>query len=184
LAAVNEPELSLILVVVDPTPPLYIATDAFAITSEESHVYATPVSTPLPNTPDNQASPGFHPGPIKAADMPEIDPSARLIDTTEEAWGVISARLLTAETNVVVHSALASGYLAKRAGAGDEDGITAIGIRIIHQPADVNPDSLLRDLLTMYRSLNAIARARGVEDGALPWHIAMARKAYGGLSNM
>lgn len=46
-------------------------------------------------------------------------------------------------------------------------------------------EAVLRDVISMYRDLAALARLRGVVDrvmGVLPWHVAAARRAGDGVN--
>lgn len=46
---------------------------------------------------------------------------------------------------------------------------------------------MLREVLSMYRGLAALARLRGIVDrvkGVLPWHVAAARKAGDGVNSL
>lgn len=75
--------------------------------------------------------------------------------------------------------ALLSGYLIKRAGARDEDGLLSLAVDIVH--ASKPSPALMKDVLVIYRSLGTLARSRGVIHsvrGVLPWHLAIAKKSY------
>ena len=81
-----------------------------------------------------------------------------------------------------------SGYLLKRAGSDDEDGLLPLGVSLISGDlssskngamAEKKNERLLREVLRMYSDLATLARLRGTEDwklGILPWHVAAARK--------
>ena len=154
----------------------------------------TPVSTPLPSTfsPDQSgivSTPGGGTAQANAAtpSSSAFDHSAeaKLVDITDETWGLIMARCV-GETHSLLDScpALISGYLIKRAGARDEDGLIAFGVNIVHAQ---KPDKLLlKEVLRMYRGLGLLARVRGIVDpvsSVLPWHIAAARKAHATVSS-
>ena len=82
-------------------------------------------------------------------------------------------------------SSAASGYLLKRAGSRDEDGLIPVGVDIIHAQKD--KEGLLREVLGMYRDLALLARVRGLVhgvNGAIPWHIAVARNASEALNSL
>lgn len=78
---------------------------------------------------------------------------------------------------------MASGFLVKRAGPRDEDGLIPLGVNLVYgqQPHK----ALLKDVLGMYRNLGVLARVRGVVDpvkSVLPLHVAAARKAWKAVS--
>ncbi len=154
----------------------------------------TPVSTPLSCTflPDQSgvvSTPGGTTALANASTPSSVafdhNADVRLIDITDETWGVTVAQGFD-DMNVSTEfcQASSSGYLIKRAGARDEDGLVAVGINIIHAQ---KPDkAVLRDLLGMYRGLAMLAKVKGVVDPVstvLPWHVAAARKAHAVLSS-
>ncbi|KAL8668409.1 MAG: hypothetical protein Q9168_006960 [Polycauliona sp. 1 TL-2023] len=119
----------------------------------------------------------------------ENDPAARLVDVVSRTWVVISPTpaLDPYRRKEPLAPILVSGYLLKRAGAEDSDGIVSLGINLV---ATVNPKGeggnhqahtkTLTGLLGMYSDLAMLARLRGLEEwslGILPWHMAAARKA-------
>lgn len=85
-----------------------------------------------------------------------------------------------------------SGYLLKRAGAGDDDGLLPLGVNLISvdlSKSEVGTkqeqEKVLREVLAMYADLACLARLRGTEEwkkGVLPWHVAAARKARRAVS--
>ena len=80
-------------------------------------------------------------------------------------------------------ASVASGYLVKRAGPRDEDGLIPLGVHLVHGQKPYK--AVLKEILGMYRNLGTLARARGVEDpvkSVLPLHVAAARKAWKALS--
>ena len=179
----------LVLVAVDTLPPLNAAADS-SLSSVDAHiVYATPASTPraMGLTPEQAANLNTsieqRNTPKSAEATTDIDANARLVDVTDETWGIITAHSFERSTDGVrTRPAVASGYLLKRAGARDEDGLVMMGLRIVYGEK-VN-DSLLREIMCVYRSLGTLARARGIVDrvrSVLPLHIATAIKARVGL---
>lgn len=82
--------------------------------------------------------------------------------------------------------ALASGYLLRRKGTTDGEGVFSVTVNLIHsQRPPATHDSILREILGMYRDLASLARARGihsVQNNTLPWHIATAVRAQELLS--
>ena len=153
----------------------------------------TPVVTPLASTfsPDQSGLVSTPGGSMAQASAPtptsgpfDDNAEAMLIDITDETWGLTMARGLD-DPNIPTAfcQALASGYLLKRAGPRDEDGLRSLEVNIVYAP---KPDkALLKDLLSMYRGLALLARVRGIVDpisNVLPWHIAAAKKAHAVVS--
>lgn len=135
----------------------------------------------------DQATPGGPPNPMTpASGIMDSDQDAKLLDVTDESWGVVLPQPFP---NNLLPScccrSAASGYLLKRAGTRDEDGLLPLAVDIVHMPKV--KDGLLRELLGMYRDLAALARLRGTVHGLhgiMPWHIATARKANEGVNEM
>jgi mediator of RNA polymerase II transcription subunit 13 len=77
--------------------------------------------------------------------------------------------------------ALASGYLVKRGGPRQEDAPVAMEVNVVYSDnARARYDVLLREMLTYFRGLGTLARARGVverEVDVRPWHVAVVEKA-------
>lgn len=149
----------------------------------------TPTSTPYitsfsPEVLAHVSTPGWDtaqastPGPNMGLGDP--DEAARLIDITNETWGLCTHHNFDFPTTPsVLCTVQASGYLVKRAGPRDEDGLLPVGIDIMY-PRKL-PGSLLEEVLSMYRNLALLARVRRLVDpmkGVLPWHVAAARKAH------
>ncbi len=128
---------------------------------------ATQVSTPPPNT-----AFGDHDG------------EARLIDIVDETWGVAMKTSVEDLCIVSDHcSALACGYLVKRAGPRDEDGLVRMEVNVIHGQTPVRP--LLKAVLGWYRNLGLLARVRGIADpvkGLVPYHVAATNKAHAAVT--
>ena len=79
-------------------------------------------------------------------------------------------------------SPLSSGYLLKRLGTRDEDGLLTCGVNLIY--AQRPYEALLKEVLMMYGHLATLARIRGIVDpvkSVLPWHVAAAVKAHAAL---
>ena len=80
-------------------------------------------------------------------------------------------------------ASLASGYLVKRAGPRDENGLIPLGVNLLHGQKPYR--GLLKEVLGMYRNLGTLARVRGVVDpmrSVLPLHVAAAKKAWKAVS--
>ena len=83
--------------------------------------------------------------------------------------------------------ALASGYLLRRKGDTDGDGVYAMTLNLIYTQRPSSCEAILRETLGMYRDLGTLARARGtrtVQRNTLPWHIATAVRAQEMLSHV
>ena len=101
------------------------------------------------------------------------------MDVTDETWGVILNR---SADDVCLPSdlckAIVSGFLIKRAGVRDEDGLIRLGVGIVCAHGPIKP--LLKAVLGMYRNLALLAKVRGTIDkvtGIMPLHLAAARRA-------
>lgn len=185
-------------ITIDSSPPLRFPPPPLPKISllPTPNVYSTPSSTPAAQTvsPDPTglvSTPGSNllnpPTPTPASGPPDGDTDARLIDITDESWGLV---LPVANVDALLPpwlcGPLASGYLLKRGGTRDEDGLLAIGVNVVHAELK-GIDPLLRDVLGMYRDLAALARIRGVVDrvkGMLPWHVAAARRAGASINRL
>ncbi|KAJ2975859.1 hypothetical protein NUW58_g8242 [Xylaria curta] len=189
--------INLTLVTVDTDPSLQLLPPAAKIPHNATSIfYTTPVSTPQgavvspeqsgnAATPfrDNTATSGQTPGGDTNAT--DSDADATLTDITDQTWGVVlSHRLHTSTTLTDLTSALVSGYLVKRGGVRAEDPPIVMEVNIVH--SEGNPrayEALLREMLTYYRGLGTLARARGMVDkdtDIRPWHIAAAEKGPAG----
>ncbi len=162
----------------------------------QSLFYTTPVSTPQATaivSPEQRGNPATPAGAGNSANPttpggdaaePEID--ATLVDVTDFTWGaLVSHRLNNSSSLVDWNPALASGYLVKRGGTRADDPPAIMEINIVH--SEGNPrvyETLLREMLTYFRGLGTIARARGIvdrESDVRPWHVAAAEKGVKAL---
>lgn len=116
----------------------------------------------------------------------EVDGDATIVDVTNEVWAVILHHRLRNSNSVIdFQPALASGLLLKRGGPHEEDSPVCLAVNILHAHQSYTP--LLKDILSMYCGLYALARFRGMVDpmkSVLPWHIATAIKAQEALSSL
>ena len=162
---------------------------------------ATPALTPAANTvsPEHSgypSTPGAGPVtanlPTPTATSFDHDHDARLVDVSEETWGIVmpGASVGTPWSPYEDSAAASSpprlsGHLMKRAGVRDEDGLVNNRVDILHAP---NPShALLKEVLEMYGNLGSIARIRGIVDSVksvLPLHMAMAKKSHAALQAM
>ncbi len=153
---------------------------------------ATPGATPQTNAPSPDISglgstPAGNAAPVGTPPANAIfgdhDSEARLIDITDQTWGIVMDGTLDDLSTPDKSASLASGYLVKRAGPRDEDGLIPLGVNLVHGQKPYR--ALLKEVLGMYRNLGTLARVRGVVDpvkSVLPLHIAATRKAWKALS--
>lgn len=76
-------------------------------------------------------------------------------------------------------TSMASGYLIKRAGPRDEDGLIPLGVDLVYGQKPYR--TVLKEVLGMYRNLGTLARVRRIVDpvkSVLPLHVAASRKAW------
>lgn len=153
---------------------------------------ATPDNTPQANAPSPDISGlGSTPGGATQVSTPppgtsfgDHDEEARLIDISDETWGVT---IKTSVRDLCIASdhcpALACGYLVKRAGPRDEDGLVRMGVSVIH--GQTPPRPLLKAVLGWYRNLGLLARVRGISDpvkSLVPYHVAATNKAHAAVT--
>jgi mediator of RNA polymerase II transcription subunit 13, fungi type len=159
---------------------------------------STPVTTPYTGIPSpDQCGAAATPtsggnGPANAPtplEFPSNEPESDsiLIDTCDESWAVILSHRLNNSFHMTDYRpALASGYLLRRKGISDSDGVVAMSVNLIHtQRLPSLYEATLKEVLGMYRDLAALARAKGtflVQRNTLPWHIATAVKGQEILS--
>ncbi|KAJ9151155.1 Mediator of RNA polymerase II transcription subunit 13 [Pleurostoma richardsiae] len=200
----SKASVSLTLMTVDTNPSLQLIPPAVKIpTNVQSVFYSTPVSTPqasivspeqsgTPATPmgaattaPNATTPGGGAGG-GAETGAEADPEATLVDVTDTTWGaVVSHRLNSSASLVELNPALVSGYLVKRGGTRPEDPPVVMEVNILHSEGHARLyEALLREMLTYFRGLGTLARARGLVDretDVRPWHVAAAEKGVQAL---
>lgn len=198
------PSISLTLLTVDTDPSLLLVPPTATIPLTTTHtLYTTPASTPQasvmsPEQANGSATPmgagpssgsanPTTPGTEPNASEPDIDTT--LVDIADETWGaILSHRLNNAASLTDLTPALVSGYLVKRGGTRLEDPPVAIELNVIY--TEGNPhmyEALLREMLTYFRGLGSLARARGVVDRDVdvrPWHIAAAEKGVQALHQL
>ncbi|KAF8864749.1 hypothetical protein BDZ45DRAFT_613273 [Acephala macrosclerotiorum] len=186
--------LTLITVQTDPSLRLLPAPVTLGPNGNSTNSGITPVSTPQASqisvrSPENATTP-VRENNATAVDGPvEPDSDARLIDYTDQSWGVVlSHRLNNSNSLMEQNLALISGYLVKRGGSNSDDPPVVIEVNIVYSEVMGNPrtfhESLLREILGYYRGLGTLARVRGMVDAVRdvrPWHIAAAEKAVKAL---
>lgn len=153
----------------------------------------TPDNTPQANAPSPEISGlGLTPGGATQVSTPppstafgDHDPEARLVDVADETWGVVTN--LSADDMGIASDycpALSCGYLVKRAGPRDEDGLVRVGVNVVHGLTPPRP--LLKAVLGMYRNLGLLARVRGIADpvkSVVPYHVAATLRAHAAVTS-
>lgn len=189
--------LELTIATVNTIPDLTLESPTSSMTTAvlNPHFSSTPVSTPNPSV--SIASPeqsGNAPTPSATYNAPTpIEPSLEpdsdvvLADVSDESWAVVLSHRLNSSPHVTeFRPALASGYLLRRKGTTDGDGVFAMTVNLIYsQRPSSSHENTLREILGMYRDLASLARAKGmrsVQNNTLPWHIATALRAQELLS--
>ncbi|KAG6013059.1 hypothetical protein E4U54_007130 [Claviceps lovelessii] len=178
--------VTMILMTVDTNPSLQLIPPVVKLPQVSVPFYTTPVSTPqaanMVVSPEPSATPGGPGGPAEPGAADAADTDAILSDVTDQTWGAVVGHRLNSSASVLdPHPALVSGYLIKRTGARIEDALMAMEVNLVH--TDASPRSyepLLREMLSYFRGLAALSRARGVvarDTDVRPWHIAAAEKA-------
>ncbi|KAH8666428.1 mediator complex subunit 13 C-terminal-domain-containing protein [Xylariales sp. PMI_506] len=191
--------VSLILMTVDTDPALQLIPPVAKIpVNASTNFYTTPVSTPQPSivSPEQSGNPptpslrneSNNPtsAPTPGSIEQESEADATLTDITDHTWGAVLSHRLNNSTSLTdLNPAIVSGYLVKRGGPRAEDPPAVMEVNVVH--SEGNPrayESLLREMLTYFRGLGTLARARGIvdrENDVRPWHIAAAEKGVRGL---
>ena len=195
--------MSITLLSIDTDPPLSFRNGQMTINVD---LPTSPLdTTPAAFTPNDQMPTSDYPSPTvnhtlgrgarnlpftpSATGFSDKDASARLIDIVSQTWAMISPTpgLDPYLPRQPLASVLASGYLLKRAGAEDNDGLVPLGINLIatnltkaETGNGQTHTKTLTEVLERYSDLAMLARLRGLEEwkvGVLPWHVAAARKA-------
>ncbi|KAL8786122.1 MAG: hypothetical protein Q9213_002988 [Squamulea squamosa] len=196
-------QMTITILSIDANPPLSLSsehmspspghpvspfgTSQTAFTSHDQVLAADNANPSASHTP-GRANQDHPPAPNVTA-CSDHDPSARLIDVVSQTWAMISPLPILDPYLPRQHLApvLASGYLLKRAGAEESDGLIPLGVNLIATIIS-RPETgicqahgkTLSEILEMYSDLATLARLRGLEEwkvGVLPWHVAAARKA-------
>lgn len=171
-------------------PPLIIPMSVF-----NPQASSTPVATPNPSVSSPEQS-GIATTPTGggnaiSASTPEVPPETEseyiLTDVHDESWGVILSHRLNSSPHLTEYRpALSSGYLIRRKGPTDGDGVFAMNINLVYtQRTPPSYEILLKEIFGMYYDLGVLARIRGthcVQRNTLPWHIATAIRAQELLS--
>ncbi|KAJ5435019.1 Mediator complex subunit Med13 [Penicillium cf. griseofulvum] len=153
------------LILEPPVPPISMAMLNILSSS-------TPVSTPNPSA--------------SVASPEQSGNAATPTSAGPAAYTILSHRLNSSPHLTEFRPALSSGYLLRRKGATDGDGVFSISVNLIYSPhPPASHDNVLKDTLNMYRDMGCLARAKGicsVQNNTLPWHVATALRAQELLS--
>ncbi|KAL6172412.1 mediator of RNA polymerase II transcription subunit 13 [Exserohilum turcicum] len=108
-----------LLTAVDADPPYQFTPTVSTQNTATGAGATTPVSTPQAGVSPSDPGPGLTPAATPAADPtatdPTADPEARLVDVTDDTWGIILAhRLHNSYSSTQFSPALISGLLVKR----------------------------------------------------------------------
>ncbi|KAJ5173133.1 Mediator complex subunit Med13 [Penicillium capsulatum] len=185
------------MVTVNTTPDLVLEslTSPMSTNVLNAHFSSPSASTPNPNmniaSPEqsgNAATPNAAYNALTPTE-PSAEPDSEVVltDIYDESWAVVLSHRLSSSPHVTeFRPALASGYLLRRKGTSDGDGVLSMAVNLIFsQRSSSSHDSILKDVLGMYRDLASLARARGlrsVQGNTLPWHIATALRSQELLS--
>ncbi|TWU77729.1 mediator of RNA polymerase II transcription subunit 13 [Metarhizium rileyi] len=183
-------QVTMILMTVNTDPSLQLVPPVVKLPQASVPFYTTPVSTPQANnivSPEQSATPatpanGTAATPGGGEAGADLETDAVLADVTDQTWGAIVGHRLNNSSCVTdLCPALVSGYLIKRTGARAEDGPMAMEVNLIHTEAFPRSyEPLLREMLSYFRGLATLSRARGMiarDTDVRPWHIAAAEKA-------
>lgn len=197
----NRIPLELVILHVNATPDLFLEPPPLPIPMSvfNAQTSSSPIATPAAASPDltfsaTTPTSGGGNAPISASTPegpPEAESEYTLSDVNSESWAVILSHRLNNSPHLMDYRpALASGYLLRRKGPTDGDGLFATTVNLIYaQRPSSSPsashEALLKDILAMYHDLGMLARVRGtqcVQRNTLPWHIATAIRAQELLS--
>ncbi|OAA70482.1 Mediator complex, subunit Med13 [Cordyceps fumosorosea ARSEF 2679] len=187
--------VTMIVMTVDTNPSLQLVPAPVKMPLQPLSMYTTPVSTPQASivSPEASATPAT---PAKdaaaAAATPggestgDADVDSVLADVMDQTWGaIVHHRLNNAVGTASIQPALISGYLIKRSGPKAEDVPSMMEVNLVYTEATARTyEPLLREMLSYFRGLGTLARARGVVDrqaDVRPWHVAAAEKALRAL---
>ncbi|PHH82372.1 hypothetical protein CDD82_6207 [Ophiocordyceps australis] len=183
--------VAIVLLAVDSSPSLQLVPPAIKLPSATAALLSTPVSTPQagimspePASGGAMASgttPGAEGSIGAGAGASDAEADAVLVDVTEQTWGAVSGhRFSNPSSTTDVKPGQMSGYLVKRTGPRAEDTPVLMEVNLIYADATPrSPETMLREMMSYFRGLGTLARARGVvarETDVRPWHVAVAEK--------
>ena len=179
-------ELRVSLVEIDSEPSLMLFSPRNLLFPSIPDFLTSPDATPYTSTgalsPDVSAHVST-PGGTVVTSVLENDPDARLIDITDEAWTIVTETPARDMTQGSSHPLpISVGYILKRAGTQNEDGLLALLVNVIR---DQEPrQKQMKELLSMYRDLAMLAKVRNILDpvkSILPIHVATVGEAHKAL---
>ncbi|XWW98581.1 hypothetical protein V2A60_006581 [Cordyceps javanica] len=187
--------VTMVVMTVDTSPSLQLVPAPIKIPLQPLSIYTTPVSTPQANilSPDASATPATPARDAAAAaatpggeSTGDTDVDSVLADVMDQTWGaIVNHRLNNTFGTTSIQPALISGYLIKRTGPKAEDVPSVMEVNLVYTEATARTyEPLLREMLSYFRGLGTLARARGVVDrqtDVRPWHVAAAEKALRAL---
>jgi mediator of RNA polymerase II transcription subunit 13, fungi type len=180
----------LYLLAVEMKPAFRIFTQAEQVRSGQQ-VYGTPASTPqggitspeqlVAATPTPGGPSGWNAAtPPEHGFDPSTDTDVQLVDPREESWSVILPFGMNQSRDIQeMRPAVASGYLVKRTGRKEEDGVTMLGIHMVWPTPDPaghvgQREDEIEEFISDFRSLATLAAVRGCIDpvtSCAPWHL-------------
>ncbi|KAM3509584.1 hypothetical protein MY11210_006274 [Beauveria gryllotalpidicola] len=187
--------VTMIVMTVETNPSLQLVPAPIKMSLQPLSIYTTPVSTPQTNivSPEASAAPATPARDTAGAvatpggeSNGDADVDSVLADVMDQTWGaIVNHRLNNTIGTTSIQPALISGYLIKRTGSKAEDVPSIMEVNLVYTEASARTyEPLLREMLSYFRGLGTLARARGVVDRVTdvrPWHVAAAEKALRAL---
>ncbi|KAM0669057.1 hypothetical protein ACQRIU_002619 [Beauveria bassiana] len=187
--------VTMIVMTVETNPSLQLVPAPIKMSLQPLSIYTTPVSTPQANivSPEASAAPATPARDTTGAvatpggeSNGDADVDSVLADVMDQTWGaIVNHRLNNTVGTTSIQPALISGYLIKRTGPKAEDVPSIMEVNLVYTEASARTyEPLLREMLSYFRGLGTLARARGVVDRVTdvrPWHVAAAEKALRAL---
>ncbi|CAM1501997.1 Fc.00g039810.m01.CDS01 [Cosmosporella sp. VM-42] len=192
----SKASVTMSLTTVDTNPSLQLIPPPIKVPPmATSAFYSTPVSTPQanivsPEQTNTPATPMRDAGALAATpgaeSAGEVDSDTFLLDAIDQTWGAVAGHRLNNSTSLLeLRPALVSGYLIKRTGNKIEDPPVVMEVNLVHTEATPRAyEPLFREMLSQFRGLGTLARARGIvnkESDVRPWHVAAAEKGVRAL---
>ncbi|KAI4717863.1 hypothetical protein E4T48_05918 [Aureobasidium sp. EXF-10727] len=189
---------SIALLDVDVSPALQVGANSDGNNGLGTSAFMTPAATPQASTftspeagdtkPSTPAGETPNPG-TSELQLPQTDPDAFLIDTTDETWGILMPFSCTRSSTL--SRPLASGLLLKRGAADSLTNLPALAVDLMDvMPPRIPdgvvswlgqraPETILKETMVWFRGLGLLARLRsGGADvtgtGNIPWHLSIA----------
>ncbi|EFR04962.1 hypothetical protein MGYG_07965 [Nannizzia gypsea CBS 118893] len=155
--------------------PSISSPDPSTSASTPPNISSTPNLSSEPALSQTQTNVQVHPTQVPV----ESNTETLLVDKSDDSWALIlSQRLNNSHSFTNYNPALANGYLIHRSGTSDNDWKASLMVNLIHVQTRIPPSIILKDLLSIYRDMASLTRARGLicsrENHGLPWHISTA----------